>query len=85
MKASQQQIEIMAAEANPYKSSAPYGDETRGYKLGFADGYNQRDKELSKRISDDELRRQFEATYEPNMIHPDTDKFIEIAKKYANI
>lgn len=85
MKATEQQLEIMASETNPYRTSAPFGDETRGYKLGYRDGYNQRDKELSKRMSDEELRQKIEATYEPNMIRPDTEALMNIAKQFANI
>ena len=84
MKANKTQLDKMAAEANPYKVGSPYGLDTRGYKLGFPDGYEKRDSEIKAgKISDEELRKKFEETYEPNMIYPDTEQFIRIAKEYA--
>lgn len=82
----QKELKEIASNKNPYKVSAPYGDETRGYKQGFTDGYEYRNQELEKeRMSDEELRKMIEDTYEPNMVRPDTEALMDIAKKYADI
>lgn len=85
-KASKKQLEIMAKETNPYKVGTPFGPETRGYKLGYVNGYNQRDKEIKKRrISDEELLARFDkAVRQPNMIVGDAAACVKIAKDYAN-
>lgn len=46
----EKQLNEMAAEANPYKIGSPYGEETRGYKIGFVDGYKERDKEEKQKV-----------------------------------
>jgi O-acetylhomoserine/O-acetylserine sulfhydrylase-like pyridoxal-dependent enzyme len=86
MKTEKELIEI-ATESNPYKVAAPYGDETRGYKIGFVDGYKSRDKEImTNKMSDEALRALFEKEVgEPNTVQVDVEALMKIAKEYAGI
>lgn len=86
MKTEKELIDI-ATEINPYKVSAPYGEETRGFKLGVHDGYMLRVKEEQEgRISDEALRALFEKeVYEPNTVQINVEALMKIAKEYAGI
>jgi hypothetical protein len=86
MKTEKELIEI-ATESNPYKVAAPYGEETRGYKIGFVDGYKERDKEvMANKMSDEALRALFEKEVgEPNTVQINVEALMKIAKEYAGI
>jgi O-acetylhomoserine/O-acetylserine sulfhydrylase-like pyridoxal-dependent enzyme len=86
MKTEKELIEI-ATEINPYKVGSPYGEETRGYKIGFVDGYKSRDKEImTNKMSDEALRALFEKEVgEPNTVQVDVEALMKIAKEYAGI
>lgn len=85
MKTEKELIEI-ATEINPYKVGSPYGEETRGYKIGFVDGYKSRDKEIKANKISDKLRALFEKEVsEPNTIQINVEALMKIAKEYAGI
>lgn len=86
MKTEKELIKI-ATEINPYKVSAPYGEETRGYKIGFVDGYKERDKEvMANKISDEVLRALFvKEVGDPNTVQINVEALMKIAKGYAGI
>ena len=76
-----------ATEINPYKVGSPYGEETRGYKIGFVDGYKERDKEImDNKMSDEALRALFvKGVGDPNTVQINVEALIKIAKEYAGI
>ena len=86
MKTEKELMEI-ATEINPYRIAAPYGEETRGYKIGFVDGYKERDKEImANKMSDEALRALFvKGVGDPNTVQINVEALIKIAKEYAGI
>lgn len=85
MKTEKELIEI-ATEINPYKVGSPYGEETRGYKIGFVDGYKERDKEVMvNKMSDKSLRALFvKEVCESNTVQINVEALMKIAKEYAD-
>ena len=82
----EKQLNETAIESNPYRIAAPYGDETRGYKLGFTDGYKLRDKEImANKMSDEALRALFvKEVSAPNTVQINVEALMKIAKEYAD-